>query len=241
MTTTTMGTSLVPVAERFAFADAERLALVGFLAGYRGATRDAYRMDLRLFATWCAQLGKTLFEVQRMDIESYARQLESRGRARSTVARRLCTVAGFYRYAEEEGLIDRSPAVPVRRPRLDYESHAIGLDRNELGALPVAAALAGPKEHALMSLLALNGSCAASLAMPGSTSTSVPTRSATRSSPRRSTPVCPCATCKKPPAMPIHAQRCATTAAVNPSTATPRTSSPPSSPVPVASPRTNTD
>jgi site-specific recombinase XerD len=152
-----MGTSLVPVAERFAFADAERLALVGFLAGYRGATRDAYRMDLRLFATWCAQLGKTLFEVQRMDIESYARQLESRGRARSTVARRLCTVAGFYRYAEEEGLIDRSPAVPVRRPRLDYESHAIGLDRNELGALPVAAALAGPKEHALMSLLALNG------------------------------------------------------------------------------------
>ena len=73
------------------------------------------------------------------------------------MARRLCTVAGFYRYAEEEELLDHSPAVHVRRPRLDYESHAIGLDRNEVGALLVAAGLGGPAEHALISLLALNG------------------------------------------------------------------------------------
>jgi integrase/recombinase XerD len=45
----------------------------------------------------------------------------------------------------------------VRRPRLDYESHAVGLDRNELGALLVAAGLGPPGEHALISLLALNG------------------------------------------------------------------------------------
>ena len=32
-----------------------------------------------------------------------------------------------------------SPAVHVRRPRLDYESHATGLDRNELGAMLVDA------------------------------------------------------------------------------------------------------
>jgi integrase len=47
--------------------------------------------------------------------------------------------------------------VHVRRPRLDYESHTIGLDRNELGALLVAAGLAGAREHALISLLGLNG------------------------------------------------------------------------------------
>jgi integrase/recombinase XerD len=46
---------------------------------------------------------------------------------------------------------------PVRRPRLDYESHAVALDRNELGALLVAAGLGPPAEHALVSLLALNG------------------------------------------------------------------------------------
>ena len=45
----------------------------------------------------------------------------------------------------------------VRRPRLDYESHATALDRNELGALLVAAGLGPPAEHALVSLLALNG------------------------------------------------------------------------------------
>ena len=70
---------------------------------------------------------------------------------------RLCTVAEFYRYAIEEELLDHSPAAHVRRPRLDYESHATGLDRNELGALLVAAGLGPPVEHALISLLALNG------------------------------------------------------------------------------------
>jgi len=68
----------------------------------------------------------------------------------------LCTVAGFYRYAEQEGLLERSPAAHVRRARLDYQSHATGLDRNEVGALLVAAGLAA-REHALISLLAING------------------------------------------------------------------------------------
>ena len=45
----------------------------------------------------------------------------------------------------------------MRRPRLDYESHATRLDRNELGALLVAAVLGPPAEHAVISLLALNG------------------------------------------------------------------------------------
>jgi integrase len=47
--------------------------------------------------------------------------------------------------------------VHVRRPRLDYESHATGLDRNEVGALLVAAGLGDARDHALISLLALNG------------------------------------------------------------------------------------
>jgi site-specific recombinase XerD len=53
----------------------------------------------------------------------------------ATITRRLCTVAGFYKYAVEEELLDHSPAAHVRRLCLDYESHATGLDRNELGAL----------------------------------------------------------------------------------------------------------
>jgi integrase/recombinase XerD len=40
---------------------------------------------------------------------------------------------------------------------VDYESHAVALDRNELGALLVSAGLGSPLGHALISLLALNG------------------------------------------------------------------------------------
>ena len=150
-----VSTALVPVDR--CFANDEEVALAGFLAGYRGPTREAYVLDLRQFVVWCTNHERRLFEVHRLDIECFARELEARGRARTTIARRLCTVAGFYRYAEEEGLIAHSPAIHLRRPRLDYESHATGLDRNELGALLVAAGLSSARDHALVSLLALNG------------------------------------------------------------------------------------
>ena len=140
-----------------AFTDAERLALAGFLAGYRGLTREAYALDLRQFTTWCRVRFLAVFAVRRADIESFARELEARGSACATVTCRLSTIAGFYRYAVEEELLDHSPAAHVRRPRVDHESHAAALDRNELGALLVAAGLGPPPEHALISLLALNG------------------------------------------------------------------------------------
>jgi site-specific recombinase XerD len=153
MTATT--TALVPLQP--AFSDAERLALAGYLAGYRGLTREAYALDLRQFTAWCRARSLNLFAVRRADIEGFARDLEARGRARATVTRRLCTIAGFYRYAVEEELLEHSPAAHVRRPRLDYESHATGLHRNELGGMLVAAGLGPPPGHALISLLALNG------------------------------------------------------------------------------------
>jgi hypothetical protein len=302
--TATTTTALVPLQP--AFSDAERLALAGFLAGYRGLTREAYALDLRQFTTWCRARSLNLFAVRRADIEGFARDLEARGRARATVTRRLCTIAGFYKYAVEEELLDHSPAAHVRRPRVDYESHAVALDRNELGALLVAAGLGSPPEHALISLLALNGlrvseatgadieqlglerghrtmtitriraarwspsrwrrappgqstwpsasepkgrcswletaggwtgtapggSSARPPAAPGSPRPSRPTRSDMRSSPRRSTPGCRCAMCRRPHRTLIREQRCGTTGPAAAWTGTPRTSSPPMSPAP---------
>ena len=137
-----------------AFTDAERLALARFLAGYRGLTREAYTLDLRQFASWCRSRSLALFAVRRADVEASPGDLEAMGRA--TVTRRLSTCAGFYKYAVREELLDRSPAAHVRRPRVD-ESHPVALDRNQLGALLVAAGLGPPGGHALISLLALNG------------------------------------------------------------------------------------
>jgi len=121
--------------------------LAGFLAGFSGRTREAYTLDLRQFYRWCDEHRLDLLRVTRIHIELYARELEELGRAPATIGRRLSTLAGFYRYAAEEGVIEHSPAVHVRRPRLDYESHAVGLDRNELGAFLVAAGLSSPQDH----------------------------------------------------------------------------------------------
>jgi integrase/recombinase XerD len=76
---------------------------------------------------------------------------------RSTVARRLSTLASFYRYCHVERVLRRNPAANVRRPKVDHESRTLGLDRNELGALLVQAGLGSPRDHALIALLALNG------------------------------------------------------------------------------------
>ncbi|MBA2282146.1 MAG: site-specific integrase [Acidimicrobiia bacterium] len=283
-------------------------ALVGFLSGYSGLTLDAYRLDLRQFVAWCTERDVRLFGARRVDIEQFGRHLEGLGRARATVARRLGTIVCFYRYAEQEGLIERSPAVHVRRPRLDYESHATGLDRNEVGrpsrrggtvrcprsrvavppgpqrppgvrgdrrrrrpprarARPPGADRAPqrrqdrpdparapdrtsrrsrgrgtqrrtdlPGATAAGSIVTPPaGSCAAWLAAPGSRSESVPTPSATRSSPQRSTPAYPFETSTRHQAMPTRAPRCATTVAASPLTDTPPTSSQPSSPGPPGS------
>ena len=68
---------------------------------------------------------------------------------RSTVARRLSTLASFYRYCEQERFVERNPALNVRRPKVDYESRTLGLDRNELGAFLVQAGLGSARDHAL--------------------------------------------------------------------------------------------
>jgi hypothetical protein len=66
------------------FTESERLALAGYLAGYRGLTPEANTLDLRQFTSWCRARSLALFAVRRADIETSARELEVRGRARAT-------------------------------------------------------------------------------------------------------------------------------------------------------------
>jgi integrase/recombinase XerD len=100
--------------------------VAGFLAGNSGSTRRSYATDLRLFAVWCREGSLSLFTVRRAHLELFARWMEENGRMRSTVGRRLSTLASFYRYCEQEQLIDRNPTLNVRRPKVDYESRTLG-------------------------------------------------------------------------------------------------------------------
>jgi hypothetical protein len=72
------------------------------------------------------------------------------GRAQAGRAHRV------YRYCVEEQLLEHSPAVHVRRPKVSQESTRLGLDRTELGAFLVQAGVSGGNDHALACLLALN-------------------------------------------------------------------------------------
>src|SRR5260221_12428424 len=106
---TTMPSSAALAVIEPAFTEAEKLALAGFLAGYSGMTREAYTLDLRQFTAWCRQRQLRLFAARRADIELFASDLEAPGRARATITRRLSTLAGPYRYPDQQDLPDQSP------------------------------------------------------------------------------------------------------------------------------------
>jgi site-specific recombinase XerD len=127
-----------------------------FLAGYGPATREAYARDLRHWASFLARIGVGVLDAHRVHVDAYARECEAAGVAPSTLARRLSAMAGFYAYALDEGLVVRSPVARVRRPKVSDESPRFGLDREEVGRL-LAVAAASPRDHALATLLVLNG------------------------------------------------------------------------------------
>jgi len=92
MTTAAPSTALATIQP--VYTEPERLALAAFLAGHRGLTREVYALDLRQFTTWCRARSVSLFTVRRADIESFAHDLEAKGRARATVTRRLSPSPG---------------------------------------------------------------------------------------------------------------------------------------------------
>jgi integrase/recombinase XerD len=131
--------------------------ITGFLLGYRHCTRAAYLADLRDFCAWCSNVGIGLLAARRTDVEAYVHHLEQARRSCATVARRLGTLASFYRYAVHEGALSCSPVAHVRRPSVARDSQTLGLDREEAIGLLAAAEAASARDHALACLLILNG------------------------------------------------------------------------------------
>ena len=165
---------------------AVHLAAAGYLARYSGRTRDAYTLDLKTFFAWCAERNTEVFAMTRLHLEIYVRWMEEqRGYAPATTARRLSTVAGFYRFAVIDGYLDRSPAEYVRRPHVPEESQALGLDRMQLGALVSVARASSPDDAALVTMLGLLGlriseACGADIADLGPSAGTAPCTSSAK-------------------------------------------------------------
>ena len=127
MTTTSTPTNTASALPELVFADGERIALAGFLAGYRGLTRDAYALDLRQFVGWCERHELKLFAARRADMELYARYLEEAGRPghRGQEALYCCRFLPLRRGGRARACLPGGPCAPAparlraprRRPR----------------------------------------------------------------------------------------------------------------------------
>lgn len=115
-------------------------------------TRTAYRADLGRWLEWCHGRGLDPLTVRRGEVDAWARLLEQQYRP-TTVARRLATVASFYKYAVEMGTLEASPAANVNRPRTGegYVELTPALDPDEVARLVAAAT--GPRDRVLVLLL----------------------------------------------------------------------------------------
>lgn len=137
--------------------DLETRALIGFLARYRGKTRQNYELDLRQWWTWTHQHDLTMLNVERFHLELYIQQMQNRGLAESTVARRYGTVKGYLHYAYVDELIPRDPTVHVQRPKVDHKKQY----RTYFTTLDFAAvlkeAMKDPRDHAVISLMGFVG------------------------------------------------------------------------------------
>lgn len=93
-----------------------------FLALEKGLTRNtsiAYGLDLRDFIQWLQRHRiSTLNDVKRRHIMDYLLDQREKGRAATTLSRRLVAIRVFFRFLQQEGLIGANVTDAMDAPRL---------------------------------------------------------------------------------------------------------------------------
>ena len=134
-----------------------RIAVAAYLSRFKALSRVHAESDLRAFLPWCAERRVDPLAVSRPQVELDVRWMQEVRRLKpSTTSRRMSVVAGFYRTAVIDGLIEHSPAEHVRRPHVPAESPTLGLAHLQLEELLTAARLSANRfDFALVCLLGL--------------------------------------------------------------------------------------
>lgn len=96
---------------------------INYLAVERGLaqnTLESYGRDLRQFETYLHS-GKMeiLKDSNRNTILGYLSNLQSKGRAVSTISRNLAAIKSFYQYLVRERYLDKDPAASLESPKLE--------------------------------------------------------------------------------------------------------------------------
>lgn len=136
----------------------DEIVAARFLSRYREPTRSGYATSLKLWFRWCRKMGIQPMQVERAHIELWARELEEvDGNKPSTVCGKLNAVCGMYKYAQRDRFLEHNPAEWVERPTVPRFSSTNSLTRVEMLACLDAAKDSGPRDHALLCILGLNG------------------------------------------------------------------------------------
>lgn len=132
-------------------------------------TANRYRRDITVFFGWADTNGYDVFNMLPWHIGEYAAWLKNHdhgGRYKGsttlsaqTRAGRLSAVSSFYRFIQRNVTTTPilNPAEHIRRPAVSRESKTRGLDATELEAVRAEALARGPREYALVQLLAGTG------------------------------------------------------------------------------------
>jgi integrase/recombinase XerD len=134
-------------------------AVAAYLTRFTGASRDHARSDLRCFLAWCADRHLDPLAARRPHLELCIRWMQEIRRFKpSTVSRRFSIVAGFYRTAVIDAVLDHSPAEHVRRPAVPPESPTLGFTHLQFEAMLTASRESlNPCDFALVAMLGLLG------------------------------------------------------------------------------------
>lgn len=138
--------------------DRVRLIQGAYLARFKGESRTHTSSDLNVFLQWCTDRDVDP-AATRTHLELFLRWMQETRRYKpSTVSRRVSVVAGFYRTAVIDGVLEHSPAEYVRRPTVPPESPTLGLTHLQFEALLTAARTStNPNDFALVAMLGLLG------------------------------------------------------------------------------------
>ena len=86
--------------------------------GRAESTVSAYERDLQNYLSWLEEQGERIANVQEASIIMYLRELQSSGKAASTVARAMAAVRSFHRFLAVENFRSDDPAKNVELPRV---------------------------------------------------------------------------------------------------------------------------
>lgn len=136
---------------------------INYLAVERGLapnTLESYGRDLRQFQTYLQNDKMDMIkDSNRNTILSYLNNLQTKGRAVSTISRNLAAIKSFYQYLVRERYLEKDPAANLESPKLEKKLPKI-LSINEVEELlkqPNAFLPSGQRDKAMLELLYATG------------------------------------------------------------------------------------